>query len=1126
VWISFAAPVLVGQTAGKDEVTAQMKRAERARNRQEEFYRVRAYPMPSIPAGARLEAIKEMERMMARERAARPHATAPAWVSIGPSPTNTMAESSVGGGGAPFSSGRVTALAVDPRNGGVVYLGGVNSGVWKTTDGGHHWTPLTDNQPSLAIGSIALAPTSPDIIYVGTGEQNNSGDSYYGAGVLKSIDGGATWVQLPGPFVGPFGSSRTTGGGARIGAMAVHPTDPNIVLAAVDRSSTTASGIYRSADGGSTWKLVLGGQVGTDVVFHTTDGNTAYAALGTFSGSPASTSTTNGNGIYKSTDGGVTWTQSNGSGTTALPPSASIGRISLGMARSSPTTIYAGIASSNTVTLLGLYKTTDGGQTWTRLLAPDYCTPQCFYDNVVRVSPVNANTVFAAGLPIYRSLDGGITWTNIVTGGNGLSVHTDHHALAFTLDGAGLYDGDDGGVYSTGTPIAPLASIIWNNLNSTLAITEFSANISIDPGNPQVAYAGTQDNGTQRYSGNMAWDQVGGGDGGVTAIDTAIPGIWYGTFEGGEIYKFTTQDTISTGLAPFALTYPIVWNGINQADRFSFYGAYVMNPSNPLWLYFGTNRLWETADGEGTWDLLSGDHTNGTTGTISAIGISPSSPRTVATGSSDGKVYVNANAGPGGYNGWVDVSTGLPGRAVNQVAFDPLDSNAFYVTLSGFSGFLTNDKAGHVFKTSDSGQTWSDISSNLPNIPVNDIVLDPDLPGTIYIATDIGVFQSTDDGTTWSTLSTGLPRVVVQGLTLHRASRTLRAVTRGRSAWDLSIPLPAASKAPHVASYSPTGLNAAAGPVTLTVTGSNFAANSTIRWNGVDRATTFVSATSLQTGLSAGDLAKTGRNTLIVFNPAAGGGLSNSVNVPIGPVPVTSPSAISLVPNPAAGGVLVPGSIATIYGTNLAGATVTAAAPPLPYFLGDVTVEVEGFPAPMFYVSPGQINFQVPWEMEDYNRATVTIRNGTLQSAPLQLNIAFAAPALFSYNGTGSGQGAILIAGSGLNVLAAPAGTTATSRPAKAGETISIFCTGLGPVSRIQNDGVPKTTTPLAISQTPVLTIGGVAADVSFAGLAPGGVGLYQINATVPDGVASGGAVAVVASMSGVVSNTVTVAVQ
>jgi len=1112
-WFLLAAPLLFAQKSAL-EVRAE-REARGDRQREEEFHRLRAHPMAAIPPGARAAAVRDMERMIAREKAARSRAAAlPGWTPIGPRPTNVLPEDGPGGAGSPYAAGRVTALAVDPRNANTIYLGGMGGGVWKTTDGGQNWAPLTDDQPSLAIGSIALAPSNPDIVYVGTGEQNNSGDSYYGAGVLKSSDGGSTWTQLGGPFVGPFGSSRVSGGGARIGALAVHPADPNTVLAAVDRSSTTASGIYRTTDGGITWTLVLSGAVGTDVVFNPANASIVYAALGSVGGNAK-------NGVYKSTDGGATWNVPSGPGITAFP-TANVGRIALALAPSSPNTLYAGVQISTSGSLLGMYKTTDGAQTWGRLLTPDYCTPQCFYNNVIRVNPANPNLVVAGGLPPWRSTDGGVTWTNIAIGSTGLTAHTDHHALAFSSDGSVLYDGDDGGVFRTSNLSA--ASPAWTNLNATLNITEFSSNVSIHPTDPHIAFGGTQDNGTQGYTGGPAWDQYVGGDGGSTAIDPAIPSIWYGMFPGGGIYKLSGVPSLADLQTRFVSESSVLRNGIAAGERNLFYPRLVMDPSNPLRLYYGTQRLYQTNDGAGTWTAISPDLTASNSGVIDAIAVSPSLPRVVAVGTNNGKVQVTDSADQGAAAVWNDRSAGLPGRAVSQVICDLLDPSTLYITLSGFSRFLTNDNAGHVFKTTDFGQTWTDISGVLPNIPVNDIVLDPDVPDTVYIATDIGVFQSSDGGQTWSTFSEGLPRVLVGGLNLHRPSRTLRAVTQGRGMWDMSVPVGGPSQAPYIASVAPASVGGAAGQLTITLSGSNFVSSSVARWNGSDRPTTFVNASTLRVTLPASDLAKAGRATLIVYNPVAGGGLSNSLHVPVGAAPLVTAGGITSAANPLVSGPLVPGSIHSIYGSNLAADTVVAAAPPLPYTLGGVTVEVNGIPAPLFFVSPGQVNFQVPWEVEYYNRVTVALINGTQSSTSLQVSVAPAAPALFSTSGRGSGQGAISISGS--SAIAAPAGAFTGSRPAGRGEFLQIYATGMGQVSRIQGDGQPKSNAPLAITKTPDVTIGGVPAAVSFSGLAPGAVGLYQINVQVPDGAPFGDAVPVVVSLDGATSNTVTVAVQ
>jgi hypothetical protein len=211
-----------------------------------------------------------------------------------------------------------------------------------------------------------------------------------------------------------------------------------------------------------------------------------------------------------------------------VPPTVNLGRIALAVSPASSNTVYAGIANSNLTSLLGLFKTTDGRRNWSRLNRPDYCTPQCFYNNVLRMNPTNPNVVVAGGVSIFRSLDSGTTWVTLASTSNGYFPHTDHHALVFSSDGARLYDGNDGGMYST--LISPSGTTYaWTDLNATLAITEFSSNISIHPSDPNIAIAGTQDNGTLAYSGNLAWDHVMGGDGGFTAIDGVVPTIWYGT---------------------------------------------------------------------------------------------------------------------------------------------------------------------------------------------------------------------------------------------------------------------------------------------------------------------------------------------------------------------------------------------------------------------------------------------------------------------------------------------------------------------------------------------------------------------------------------------------------------------
>ena len=427
------------QEADSDHETPDM-----IQQRDAAYLRVRAYPLRHVPAGVRVKAVRqrrvmEIQAMAASAAAAQPTATS-AWTLVGPEPT--IPAQNVPFTGSPEVSGRVSALAVDPTNANVVYAGGADGGVWKTTNGGSNWTPLTDGEVSLAIGAIAIDPSNHNIVYAGTGEDNNAGDNYAGAGILKSTDGGTTWTNLPGPFVGPFGS---TTGGASIGSLTIHPTNGQILLAGVTLSG--ASGIYRSANGGTTWSRVLNvsNLPGSGVVFDQTNGNNVFAAIG-YSGGSAQ------NGIYKSTDAGLTWKVSLPSGTTA------VGRITIALAPSSPTTVYASAAlvdptpnSTTNGTLQGFYKTSDGGTTWSQLKSvPNFCFTECWYSMAIGVAPNNPNVVFAAGVYDYnantqttviRSTDGGATWIPLGAGANGTNVHTDGHALAFSADSGTIYVG-------------------------------------------------------------------------------------------------------------------------------------------------------------------------------------------------------------------------------------------------------------------------------------------------------------------------------------------------------------------------------------------------------------------------------------------------------------------------------------------------------------------------------------------------------------------------------------------------------------------------------------------------------------------------------------------------------------
>ncbi len=1068
--------------------------------RQAWFYGQRSYPTGTIPAGARLDAIRRLRQIDAASRLRHLGSQlsgAPMvdrlgitmdssnWSLIGPQPT--------GAGTNYVTAGRVSAIAIDPRDNNVVYIGAAEGGVWKTTDSGNTWTPLTDNMASLASGSLAIDPQNPDTVYAGTGEENFSGDSYYGAGILKSTDGGATWTNILGPFL------RDT-----IGSIAIQPGNSKVLLC------TSKTGVWRSTDGGNTWSNRLPG-VATSVLFDPTNGASAYAAIG-------SVSTSLLNGIYRSTDGGVTWVAVS---SKSLPAAAAMGRTTLAMAPSNPAVIYAQVEDLGTSTngnLLGIWKTTDGGATWAKLPIAAAQIPlwgnALWYYNTIAVSPNDPDVVWSGGIQVLRSLDGGNTWgAPSLNAPNNVDNHVDFHALVFTADGSTLYLANDGGMYST-TDITA-ARVNWTNLNNTLAITEFYPGMSLDPSNPKIALAGAQDNGTQLFDGSANWTEVTCGDGGYTALDPSFPALAYT-----ECYGISVGRSLAVtgGATWIPATY-----GIDQTDVVQFIAPLMLDPSNPQTLYLGTYRLWQTQDSAGIWTPVSPDLSGGRkAGTVTTLAIAPSDSHTVYIGTNNSHVQVSHDLQDAPSTSWTDISAGLPHRTVTRVAVDPIDSNTAYATYSGFGS--TSDLLGHVFQTTNGGANWTDISGNLPNIPVNDILIDPDLPQTLYIGTDAGVMVTTDGGNSWSTLGNGLPMVVVDSLALHRGARVLRAGTHGRSVWEILVPLPGNSAAPSITAIAPATANVGDPALTLKVTGANFISSTVVRWNGQNRPTTVVDSGHLTVQIPASDLATLGRASVLAFTPAAGGGASNSTTFLIGGAPQsTAKSAVSAA-NPLGGNNLGLRSIASVFGLNLAPSTAVAnLAPPLPATLNGTTLTMENGAQtiPLFFVSANQVNFQVPFITTGPQQLTIT--QGT-QSVTIPVTLVSYAPALFSTNSQGSGQAATIIANTA--IVAAPAGTFPGSRPAQIGEYVSIYATGLGDVSNRPALGTASPGSPLAQTlTTPTVMIGGVKASVIFSGLAPGYVGLYQVNAQVPPGVTPGPAVPITVTIGGVTSNTVTIAV-
>ena len=706
-------------------------------------------------------------------------------------------------------------------------------GVWKSTDSGANWTALTDGQPTLAVGAVALDPDNHLNVWVATGEENFGLDNYYGAGILKSTDGGSNWTQLAqATFGGAINSIPPNIGGAKIGSLAILAgSGGQVAIAAVQffqgSGFTPASGIYRTADGGTTWNNVLSSAAGNVVAWDPNNaGNCGSACRGYATiGGPFGDST---NGFYLTTNSGQTWTKSTGT----LPTNG--GRIAMGLAKNTggatvKTTIYLGFSTTNDFTLLSMWKSTDGGVTWSQLNnAPNYCSGQCFYDTVIGVLPSNDSIVFAGGSfsadggtnasILWRSSDGGSTWQEFSkqSGASFSSLHPDLHAIAFSPDNSTIYAGTDGGIYaSTNATNINTANtgVTWSNLNGSstdatksLAITQFYPGMSV--ANASFVFGGTQDNGSQIFTGNLVWNQVACGDGGWSVIDPSNNNNLYTACNSGPI-----EIDKSTSATPTYFTFSESDTGITRTDRANFIPPLVIDPVTPTTLYFGSFQLYRSIDSAASWAAISNngtpDLTGGGNAHINAIGVGPNNVVWVGTSGSgntvNSKVQISKNANLGANATFTDVSSGLPTRAVTQVMPDRADSTGAtaYVTFSGFDQFAAGggDGLGYVYKTTNFGANWTNLTGNLPHSPVNDIVIDPSMANTLYVATDVGVFYTSNANAsppTWNTLVSGLPKSAVLSLKLHNASRTLVAGTHGRSVWRTVVG--------GVAAVSPTSL--------------------------------------------------------------------------------------------------------------------------------------------------------------------------------------------------------------------------------------------------------------------------------------------------------------------------------
>jgi subtilisin-like proprotein convertase family protein len=661
--------------------------------------------------------------------------------------------------------------------------------VWKTTNGGDAnptWTPLTDAQASPFIGCVTLAPSNPNIIYVGTGEAELRAISFYGRGILKSTDAGATWTLL-----GSAQFDRTA-----ISNIVVHPTNPDIVFAAVvghctDGNPAQQTGIYRSTDGGLNWTntttSITTTEDFTDLEPDPTNINVMWAGVGTRLGSAV-------NGVYRTTNAlaaSPTWTLF-----TNIANGALVGRTEIAVAPSNTQVVYVSMAktTNSNPDLYQWYQTTNGGSSWTDRTAAVPSTDRMWFSNNLLVNPTDPNLVYFSGTTnLVRSTDGGATWTAINSGADGVGPHVDHHAFAFDSLGRFLVV-SDGGAWRY-TP----STNLWASLNGINSSKDVSGalntiqfmGIGINPTDPDFVIGGTQDNGLDRFTDSLGWTLPEGGDGGDVIVDPFNPNqMWranpVGSYGTGAFVRRSTNGGNS---------WTSIVTGLTNSAAAAFYPPMAADPGTPNRIFMGTNVLNVSTNAGTNWGRLPGD-TFTFPNEIRAIGIGPTSASTIYVScgaSADGtynayganQLFVTTNNGVN----WIERTPQLGGDFQN-FAVDPTNANIAYVVSANFSS--TGD---NIWKTTNAGQTWVSLSSNLVDAPFYDVLLDPGPTASssddiLYVSGDQGVYRSTDLGTTWAKFGVGLPITQVRDIEYSPQTKILAAATHGRGVWEILTATP------------------------------------------------------------------------------------------------------------------------------------------------------------------------------------------------------------------------------------------------------------------------------------------------------------------------------------------------
>jgi photosystem II stability/assembly factor-like uncharacterized protein len=712
----------------------------------------------------------------------------------------------------PAAGGRATRAAGVIGDPNVFYAATASGGVWKSVDGGATWKPIFDDQPISSIGSLAVAPSDPNVVYVGSGEANIRGNVAAGNGIYKSIDAGKTWTHV----------WKQEG---QIGTMVVDPRNADVAFAAVLGRAfgpNPERGVYRTRDGGRTWQQVLGKDEHTgasDVALDPSNPNIVFAGFwqarrlpwDLVSGGP-------GSSLWMSRDGGDTWKQLSGGGLPAGP----WGKVGVAVAPSDGRRVYALIEAENG----GLFSSDDGGDSWTLATADRRLRQRAWYYSTITVHPANRDEVWVPNVPMLKSTDGGRTFKR-VTGIH----HGDHHDLWFDpKNPRRMIAANDGGV-----DVSIDGGETWNA--TLMPIAQFY-HVNVDTSVPYRVHGAMQDLGTSSTPSNSLsrngiasgdWFGVGGGEAGHTASDPSDPNIVYAGEYLGYIsrYDHRTRQARHVGAWP---ENPSGHAGEKLRYRFQWTAPIATSPHDPKVIYHAGNVLFRSTDAGTTWTTISPDLTTNdkskqqwsggpitgdNTGvetfcTIFAVAESPRQKDVIWAGSDDGLVHVTRDGG----KNWANVTKQVPGlpafATVSLIEPSHFDAGTAYLVVDNHR---QDDAKPYLWRTADFGETWSSLAAALPqDVYLHAVREDPRKKGQLYLGTERGVMFSVDAGKTWRALKLNLPTVAVHDLRVK--DDDLVVGTHGRSIWILDDLTPVREWSPRVA----------AAPVHL------FAPRDAVRW--------------------------------------------------------------------------------------------------------------------------------------------------------------------------------------------------------------------------------------------------------------------------------------------------------